>query len=81
MTTIFKSTISALLLSFCATSANASVLTLGTVDKEYGFATDRGDKASTGGTSCDRINATSITVSDGGAKGCVRFNDTFDLAG
>ena len=80
MTKILKSAISALLLGVCAASANAAVVTLGTIDKEYGFAADHGDQASTGGTSCDTLNATSITVRDGGAKNCGRFNDTFDFS-
>ena len=81
MKTILKASVSALLLGLCATSATAAVVTLGTIDKAYGSAPDRGDKASTGGTSCDRLNTTSITVYDGGAKGCGRFYDTFDFSG
>jgi hypothetical protein len=81
MTKVLKSAISALLLGLCVASASASTITLGTVDKLYGSAADRGNKASTGGTSCDSLNATSITVYDGGAKGCGRFSDTFDFTG
>lgn len=80
MTKILKSTISALLFSVFATSANAAIVTLGTIDKDYGSAIGRGDKASTGGNSCDTLNATSITVRDSGPKNCARFSDTFDFS-
>lgn len=81
MTKFLKSTISALLFGFCAMSANAAIITLGTIDKEYGSAIGRGDKASTGGKSCDTLNAASITVRDSDPKSCARFTDTFDFSG
>lgn len=81
MTTILKSAVSALLLGVFALSANAAVISLGTIDKEYGSAAGRGDQASTGGTSCDILNANSITVRDSGPRNCVRFHDTFDFSG
>ena len=69
------------LLLVCAASANASVINLGTVDKNYGSASGRGDVGSTNVfKSCDKLNATSVTVYDT-ASGCTRFSDTFDFGG
>lgn len=79
MNTILKHTLPALMLAACAFSANAGVITLGSIDKNYGSAPGRGDKASTGGKSCDTLNSASITVRDT-QTGCRRFSDTFDFS-
>lgn len=68
------------LLAACAVSAHAAVVTLGSVEKQYGSAADRGDAASTGLGSCDTLNAGSITVRDT-SSGCRRFSDSFDFSG
>jgi hypothetical protein len=79
MKTNLKQAIPALLLAVYAASASASVINLGTIDKHYGSEADRGDIANTGKGSCDKLNATSITVYDT-ASGCTRFSDTFDFS-
>lgn len=79
MKTILKRALPALLLA-CAASANASVINLGTVDKNYGNAAGLGDTASTGvRKSCDKLTGNGITVRDT-ASGCVRFYDEFDFS-
>jgi hypothetical protein len=79
MKKILKQTIPALLLAACAASASAGVVSVGSIDKNYGSATGRGDTASTGRGSCDTLNATSITIRDTGF-GCTRFSDTFNFS-
>ena len=62
MKTILKQALPALLLA-CAASANASVINLGSIEKEYG---KHMDEASTGAfLSCDKLNGNSITVREG----------------
>jgi len=79
MKAIIKRALPALLL-VCAAAANASVINLGTVDKNYGSASDRGATASTGAwKSCDKLNNGSVSVYD--TTGCTRFSDTFDFSG
>jgi len=78
--TFLKHAVPALLLAACAATANANVITLGTIEKNYGSAAGRGDKASTTAyKSCDKLNAASITVYDT-ASGCTRFSDEFDFS-
>ena len=79
MKKFLKQAIPALFLAACAASASAGVIALGSVDKDYGSAAGRGDTASTGGRSCDTLNATSITVRDT-SSGCTRFSDTFNFS-
>lgn len=77
MKNILKKIVPVLLLAVCAGAANASIITLGSIDKNYGNAASRGDLANTGPGSCDKVNATSITVYD--TSMCRRFSDTFDF--
>jgi hypothetical protein len=79
MKKFLKSVIPSLLLAMCAMSANATVISLGSINKNYGSGAGRGDVASTGAGSCDKLNATSISVYDT-ASGCTRFSDTFDFS-
>jgi len=81
MKAIVKRVLPALLFAACAASANASVINLGSVDKNYGSATGRGDVGSTNvRKSCDKLNATSVSIYDT-ASGCTRFSDEFDFSG
>ena len=74
MKTILKQALPALLLA-CAASANASVINLGSIEKEYG---KHMDEASTGAfLSCDKLNGNSITVREGL---CSPFVDVFDFS-
>ncbi|XYJ11627.1 PEP-CTERM sorting domain-containing protein [Telluria sp. B2] len=74
MKTILKQALPALLLA-CAASANAGVINLGSIEKEYG---KHMDEASTGTfLSCDKLNGNSITVREGL---CSPFVDVFDFS-
>lgn len=79
MRKFLKQLVPALAFTACAATASASVVTLGSIDKTYGSAVGRGDTASTGTNSCDKLNAASITIYDT-ASGCTRFTDTFDFS-
>lgn len=81
MKTMIKRALPALLLATCAMSAQAGVVQLGSVDKNYGSASGRGDVGSTGVfKSCDTLGSTSITVKDT-PSGCTRFSDEFNFSG
>lgn len=78
MKTFFTRALPVLMLAACAGSASAAVI--GSVDKLYGSASDRGAIASTGSGSCDTLNTNSITVRDTTTPRCTRFSDTFDFS-
>lgn len=76
MNRYLKTAIAGLLLGTTLSSAHAAVIQLGSVTKTYG--TGNGP-ASTGPGSCDTLNASSVTVRDGGS--CTqRFYDLFDFS-
>lgn len=74
MTIKFISIAAATLLAVASTAAQAT--TIGAITHNYG--TSGGTSASTGGTSCDTLNATSITVTN--KSSCARFLDSFDFS-
>lgn len=78
MPKFLKITASALVLAFCAASANAAVI--GSVTHNYGSNPGNGAKASTAVNSCDTLNNNSITVRDYGTANCNRFLDVFDFS-
>lgn len=59
----------------CSAFANASVLT--SITHDYGLVD--GANALNTFNSCDTLNASSITVRDGGPAGCARFLDSFNF--
>lgn len=74
MQTTFKTFAAAAALAFASAATQATPI--GTITHDYGTATGN-VAASTGGTSCDTLNATTITVTN--KSGCARFLDTFDF--
>lgn len=79
MPKLLKLTASALVLAFCAASANAAVI--GSINHKYG--SNPGHVATsntTGANSCDTLGNNSITVRDSGAPNCKRFLDVFDFS-
>lgn len=77
MPKFLKITASALVLAFCASSANAAVL--GTIDHKYGSNPATGSSSIATGTLCDTLNSSSITVKDT-ATGCNSFLDALDFS-
>ncbi len=76
MNKLVKFSISALLFSFFVSAANASVVTIGSITKQYGSV--GGAVASTSSFSCDTLNANSIRITD--SSGCQRFHDLFNFS-
>lgn len=74
MKKLLKTALAGLLLSVGVSSANAAVVQVGSISKTYGTGQST---ASTGGGSCDTLNANSITVRD--SSNCQRFYDLFDF--
>lgn len=78
MKAMTKYALPALLLA-CAASANAGVINLGTVDKNYGSAKGYVNPNTGVRKPCDKLNLNSITVKDT-ASGCTWFSDAFDFS-
>jgi len=78
MKAIIKRALPALLLA-CAASAQAGVIDMGSVDKNYGSAKGYVNPNAAVRKPCDKINANSITVKDT-ASGCTWFSDVFDFS-
>lgn len=76
MNRCLKTTIAGLLLGAAFSTANAAVVQLGSVSKNYGSTPGKSSYASTAGT-CDTLNQNSVTISD--ASRCQRFYDLFDF--
>jgi len=80
MKAMFKRALPALLLASCVFSSQAGATVLGSVEKNYGSAVGRDGGGQNDFKSCDKINATSVSVFDT-ASGCNRFRDEFDFSG
>jgi len=78
MKAIIKRALPALLLA-CAASANASVIDLGSVDKNYGSATGYVNTNTGVRKPCDKMGTNAVTVKDT-PSGCTWFNDVFDFS-
>jgi len=78
MNAFIKRALPALLIA-CAASANASVIELGSVDKNYGSAAGYVNPNAGVRKPCDKLNTNSITVKDT-ASGCSWFSDVFDFS-
>ena len=78
MKAIFKRALPALLLA-CAASANAGVIDLGSVDKNYGSATGYVNTNTGVRKPCDKMGANAVTVKDT-PSGCSWFSDAFDFS-
>lgn len=75
MQTTLKTFAAAAALALVSAASQATVI--GTITHDYGKAAGN-VAASTGGTSCDTLNATTITVTN--KSGCARFLDSFDFS-
>lgn len=74
MTKQFKTLAAATLLALASSASQATAI--GAITHNYGTSGDT--SASTGGTSCDTLNASSITVTN--KSSCARFLDSFDFS-
>jgi len=78
MKAMIKRALPALLLA-AAASANASVIELGSVDKNYGSANGNVNPNTGIRKPCDKVTGNAVTVKDT-ASGCTKFNDEFDFS-
>jgi len=78
MKAIIKRALPALLLA-AAASANAGVIDLGSVDKNYGSATGNVNTNTGVRKPCDKMGTNSVTVKDT-PSGCSWFSDAFDFS-
>lgn len=71
-----RKTLALAVLALGASAAQASLI--GTIDHKYGTGAGKVSASAASAGTCDTLNASSITVRDGG--GCQRFVDVFDFS-